>query len=147
MKPKTFAIIAIIFSILFSVSISAQETEVNDSLIGILSVSKDAGGNITGASLEAETYDENDNVVTVSYRIEMDETGKQLAQQHDGAEVNVTGTIKEAKEGSNDRSMTVVSFEATSDEVPMEPAYDEPIIESDVPDIDETYEEVTEEVE
>jgi hypothetical protein len=75
MKPKTFAIIAIIFSILFSVSISAQETEVNDSLIGILSVSKDAGGNITGASLEAETYDENDNVVTVSYRIEMDETG------------------------------------------------------------------------
>jgi hypothetical protein len=43
--------------------------------------------------------------------------------------------------------MTVVSFEATSDEVPMEPAYDEPIIESDVPDIDETYEEVTEEVE
>jgi hypothetical protein len=147
MKPKTFAIIAIIFSILFSVSISAQETEVNDSLIGILSVSKDAGGNITGASLEAETYDENDNVVTVSYRIEMDETGKQLAQQHDGAEVNVTGTIKEAKEGSNDRSMTVVSFEATSDEVPMEPAYDEPIIESDVPDIDETYEEVTEEIE
>lgn len=147
MKPKTFAIIAIIFSILFSVSISAQETEVNDSLIGILSVSKDASGNITGASLEAETYDENDNVVTVSYRIEMDETGKQLAQQHDGAEVNVTGTIKEAKEGSNDRSMTVVSFEATSDEVPMEPAYDEPIIESDVPDIDETYEEVTEEVE
>ena len=116
--------------------LGASAQEGSDSLIGIVSASRDASGAISSANLEAETYDESDNIVTLVYKVEMDDVGKQLAEKFDGAEVRVTGTIKEATAGSKERSITVLTYEGTSEEVPMEPEFDSASPDADVPDID-----------
>ncbi len=133
MKTILMTTILVLFLALITVSpITAQDA--SDSLIGIVSASLDAAGNIVGATLEAETYDDSDNVVSIVYQIEMNDTGKQLAEKFDGAEVKVTGTIK-ADNGTS-RTIIVSAFEATSEEVPMEPVDEELISPEDAPDID-----------
>lgn len=105
-----------------------------DSLIGIISAARDTAGNLTGITLEAETYDENDNVVTLVYQLEMNDMARQLAENYDGAEVKVTGQINNAAD--NQKTIVITSFEGTSEEVPMEPVEDEMLPADDLPDID-----------
>lgn len=135
MRFKLIAVCLIAF-LMFSANGFCQESSGKDSLIGLLSATRDTTGSISGAALEAETYDENDNVVTVTYSILMDETGKALAEKFDGAEVKVTGTIKDSPEAGKSRSIVVTSFEGTSEEIPTEPLEEELGTEADAPDID-----------
>jgi hypothetical protein len=120
--------------LVLTLSLPTLAQEASDSLIGIVSTSLDAAGNITGATLEAETYDENDNIVTIVYQIEMNDTGKQLAEKFDGAEVKVTGTIK--IDNGTSRTISVTSYESSSPEVPEEPVDEGLISPEDAPDID-----------
>lgn len=105
-----------------------------DSLIGIISATRDAAGTLTGVTLEAETYDEHDNVITLVYQLEIDDITRQLAENYDGAEVKVTGQIK--SEADSRKTITVTSFEGTSEEIPMEPVDNGLLTHDDLPDID-----------
>ena len=142
---KTFGLLNLLMVFIFVLGclvVNAQEG--SDSLIGVISANRDANGAITSANLEAETYDESDNIVTLVYKIEMDDVGRQLAEKYDGAEVQITGTIKEATSDNKERSIVVKTFEGTSEEVPMEPEVDLVDPSTDVPDIDFGPEEGTE---
>jgi hypothetical protein len=137
LKEKLLAL-ALLFALNLVVVFSAGAQTANDSLIGIISASRDASGAITGATLEAETYDDNDNVLVMVYRIEMDDIGKKLAEEYDGAEVKVTGLIKSAAEGahSKDKTIVVAAYESLVDDIPSEPVDDGSLLEIEGQDID-----------
>lgn len=133
MKPNLQKLLFTMLLFVLTLSFAGAQ-EGPDSLIGIISAARDAAGAVTGITLEAETYDDNDNVVTLVYQLEMNDMARQLAENYDGAEVKVTGQIKIAAD--NEKTIAVTAFEGTSEEVPMEPVDTELLPHDDLPDID-----------
>lgn len=125
MGNRIIQVLLLVALFAFSSASFAQNTG-NDSLIGIISVTRDATGAITGATLEAETYDDNDNVVSNIYTIVLNDVSKPLVEANEGLEVNVTGTISESKEPGKSGTITITSCEKLTEEVLPEPVDDAP---------------------
>jgi hypothetical protein len=132
MKLKLITMIALFISLTLSMASYAQDG--TDRLTGIVTVTRGAEGEISSVTLNAESYDENDDIVSVTYKIELDEMGKQLGEKHDGEEVQVTGTIKAD-------TMVVAGFSASNDGMVDDIIEEEPVEEIEI-DMDEAgYEE------
>ncbi len=129
---NAFITFAVLMSIIFlPLNVMAEGA---DSLVGMLTVTTDEAGTITGATLSAETYDESDNVNTVTYQVVMDETGKAMAEAMGGSEVKVTGTISSSDEK---QTITVASYEsAQTEEAPPESGIEEPVMDDPDGNID-----------
>ncbi len=132
MKLKLITIIALFISLTLSMASYAQDG--NDSLTGIVTVTRGAEGEISSVSLNAESYDENDDIVSVSYKIELDEMGKQLGEKHDGEEVQVTGTLK-------GDTMVVAGFSDPNDGMVDDVIEEEPVEEVEIDMEEGSYEE------
>lgn len=143
MKHLLTMVCIIAMALLFSAPIYSQDDAASDSLIGTISTIKGSAAEVIGANLQAETYDENDNIVTISYSVVMDENGKEIAEKFDGKEIQVIGTIAESTDGSAKSSITIASYEAIADEDFSEPTED--ATDTEAPDVDVSYEEAPEE--
>ncbi len=132
MKLKLITIIALFISLTLRMASYAQDG--NDSLTGIVTVTRGAEGEISSVSLNAESYDENDDIVSVSYKIELDEMGKQLGEKHDGEEVQVTGTLK-------GDTMVVAGFSDPNDGMVDDVIEEEPVEEVEIDMEEGSYEE------
>jgi hypothetical protein len=121
---NAFITFAVLMSIIFlPLNVMAEGA---DSIVGMLAVTTDEAGAITGATLSAETYDESDNVNTVTYKVVMDETGKAMAEAMGGSEVKVSGTISASED---EQTITVSSYEsAQTEEAPPETGSEEPVM-------------------
>jgi hypothetical protein len=114
MRIKITLFTTILLILTFAAGAYAQA---DDSLIGVVTATRNEANEIISATFEAEAYDDNDEIISISYNIELEEVGKELAANHDGEEVKVTGTI--SKDADGNKTILVSSYEADYQEEPV----------------------------
>lgn len=102
-------------AVLMMVPAYGLESEESSEFTGVVSASSDESGEVVSALLAAEVYDEDGEASNVSYDIEMDENGKDLALNCNGKRVRIIGEISFG-ESDETETLKVNSFEELADE-------------------------------